>query len=174
MVAWQVIGTVEYWRGDFEQAEAALQRAIRAAGGKPRNDILGGIHALLSMIAFQRGDLDLAHKKIIEALVQSLTSPYYATFSICLAVLARMLLELALEEAAIELYMIATRHPVAVKSRWLADLVGERLRNLISMRQPEALLAASQRAASRTPLEAVEECLARLQKSASIRQAFLA
>lgn len=166
-------GILSLLRQDWIQAEQNLQSYYTYLIEVTRQDMMGIPLAYLGLIAYHRGDLHLAHQRLIAALDNGVTHGYYYSFCAGLGVLALILAEAGELERAVELYATATAHPGAGNSHFFNDILGKPIAAQAENLPAETVQAARARGRNRELEAAGQEYLAKLKASADLISALL-
>ncbi|MBN1669321.1 MAG: tetratricopeptide repeat protein [Anaerolineales bacterium] len=147
---------------DLQRAEQEMQSYLALNRALPRFDMQGFPLAILAYIAYRRGNMELARKRLIEALESGIQQQYYAVQHTSLAILALILGEHGQYETALELYRMAESHPFIGNSLIYADLFGKPIAHLAIHLSEETLAAVSRHAQEKDLTRTVEAYLAML------------
>jgi DNA-binding SARP family transcriptional activator/predicted ATPase len=156
-------GALEWVEGAYGAADRALQESVAVAsrGGKP--DTMACALAISSAVALAMGDRDRAKRTLIDAGQVTVTTEAVAARLYFLASAALWSLDQGEDLRALELYALASRHPLVAQSRWFEDVFGRPLAAAAAGRDPETA-ASAERAGRGRELEAmVREVLGRLE-----------
>jgi predicted ATPase/DNA-binding SARP family transcriptional activator len=147
----------------YAAAGQALQESVTVAsrGGQP--DTMARALAISSGVALAQGDCDQAKRFLIEAGQATVTADTVTARLYVLASTALWSLDQGEVARALELYALASRHPLVARSRWFEDVFGRPLAAAATGLDPETA-ASAERAGRGRELEAtVREILDQLE-----------
>ena len=156
-------GALELVEGAYAAADRALQEsvAVGSRGGKP--DTMACALALSSAVALAQGDRDRAKRTLIDAGQVTATTEAVTARLHFLASAALWSLDQGEDARALELYALASQHPLVAQSRWFEDVFGRPLAAAATDLDPEAAASAERAGRSRELESTVGEILGRLE-----------
>lgn len=160
-----LIGMVFIARGDLAAAKDYLAQSAADFGQIARKDHAGFPLALLSLIAYQRGDFSKARSLLIEALEIAVNYPAYPVLHLSLSAAALLLINHGEMECAVELYALVTAHPTVKNSKPWADVYQKHFDTCFAGLPSDFYHAAMQRGRQQNLFETGQQFLARLQQN---------
>jgi hypothetical protein len=120
-------GALEWVEGAYAAAGRALQEsaAVASRGGKP--DTMARALAISSAVALAQGDRDRAKQFLIDAGQVTVTADTVTARLHFLASAALWSVDRGEDARALELYALASQHPLVARSRWFEDVFGRPL-----------------------------------------------
>ncbi|MBN1582617.1 MAG: hypothetical protein JXA89_18045 [Anaerolineae bacterium] len=116
--------------------------------------------ALLSHIAYLLDEDDQAKTHLLDAMQMALDCNTFFAQLLILATMARRLADRGQLEQAVELYALASRHPVVANSRWYAGVFELHIAAAAAILSPDIVAAAQERGRARNLRTTVIEWLA--------------
>jgi hypothetical protein len=120
-----------------------------------KQEDFGEVLATLSVVSQRLDRIEQARQQVCEAL--RLSAAMHAPFAPAAAAL--LLADEGQLERAVEVYALASRHPVVANSRWCEDVVGKKITAVAATLPPEVVAAAQERGQARDLRATAEELL---------------
>jgi len=105
--------------------------------------------ANLGVAALRQDQLAQAHQHVCQALRTATELRMVYVYALPLPATALLLAELGHTEQAVEVYALASRHPLVSASRWFDEVVGRRTATVTAGLPPEVVAAAQARGRAR-------------------------
>jgi tetratricopeptide (TPR) repeat protein len=157
-------GALEWVKRAYPAAAQALEEsvAVGSRGGTPNG--LAKALAISSAVALSQGDRDRAKQSLIAAGQVTVTTETLAARLYLLASAALWSLDEGEGPRALELYALASQHPLVARSRWFEDVFGRALAAAASRLDPGTVASAERAGRGRELDVTVREILDRLER----------
>lgn len=150
--------------GEYDQAEQYSLNVVEQVSSDGLLFFRGLSLALSGLAAYRLGKTELAHHRLVSALEDYLQYGDHYVARTSLATTAYILARQGMIDSAVELYGVATAHPLTSHSAWYDDLFGQPIRRLAEGLPEAARQAAQRRGRARKLQETTKEWLEKLQR----------
>ncbi len=158
-----VLGSIALAGEAYAEAQQLLQESVAVYQEIRQQDELAWTFVLLGIVARGLGQFSQARKYLYESLRTAIEIRAFRPLMWALPAMALFLADQGQEERAVELYALASRHPLVANSRWFEDVAGKHIAAVAATLPPDVVAAAQERGRARDLWTTAAELLVELE-----------
>jgi tetratricopeptide (TPR) repeat protein len=158
------LGPVALVRGAYTEAQQLLQKSVAHFSKMEPRELLPRTRVLLAFAERGLGNHAQTRQHLGIALQETRESRVLVALMHALALMALLLVDQSDLAQAVELYTLASNHPIVANSRWFEDVAGRQIAAVAATLPPEVVAAAQERGRARDLWATAKALLEELKK----------